>query len=78
MKQHIDFNELKKGLFKENPTFVIVLGMCPTLAVTTQVINAVSMGLGVLFVLLFSNIFIFRNTIYYRFNRFCHIFSWTI
>ncbi len=50
--------ELTKGIFKENPTFVIMLGMCPTLAVTTQVINAVSMGAGVLFVLLFSNIFI--------------------
>ncbi len=50
--------ELTKGLFKENPTFIIMLGMCPTLAVTTQLINALGMGAGVLFVLLFSNIFI--------------------
>lgn len=51
-------HELTKGIFKENPTFIIMLGMCPTLAVTTQVVNAISMGAGVLFVLLFSNIFI--------------------
>lgn len=53
-----NFKELTKGLFKENPTFIIMLGMCPTLAVTTQVINALSMGAGVLFVLFFSNIII--------------------
>lgn len=56
MNSHI--KELTKGIFKENPTFIIMLGMCPTLAVTTQVINAIGMGAGVLFVLLFSNIFI--------------------
>lgn len=56
MSRHI--KELTKGIFKENPTFIIMLGMCPTLAVTTQVINAIGMGAGVLFVLLFSNIFI--------------------
>ncbi|MBR2282170.1 MAG: electron transport complex subunit E [Spirochaetales bacterium] len=56
MSQHI--KELTKGIFKENPTFIIMLGMCPTLAVTTQVVNAIGMGGGVLFVLLFSNIFI--------------------
>ena len=50
--------ELTKGIFKENPTFIIMLGMCPTLAVTTQLVNAIGMGAGVLFVLLFSNIFI--------------------
>lgn len=56
MKANI--KELTKGIFKENPTFIIMLGMCPTLAVTTQVVNAISMGAGVTFVLLFSNIFI--------------------
>lgn len=56
MNNHV--KELTKGIFKENPTFIIMLGMCPTLAVTTQVINAIGMGAGVLFVLLFSNIFI--------------------
>lgn len=50
--------EFTKGIFKENPVFVILLGLCPTLGVTTQVINAIGMGAGVLFVLLFSNIFI--------------------
>jgi len=50
--------ELTKGLFKENPTFIIMLGLCPTLSVTTQVVNALGMGAGVLFVLVFSNIFI--------------------
>ena len=55
---NINTKELTKGIFRENPTFILVLGMCPTLAVTTQVVNALSMGAGVLFVLLFSNIFI--------------------
>ena len=58
MTDKFDMKELTKGIFKENPTFILVLGMCPTLAVTTQVVNALSMGAGVLFVLLFSNIFI--------------------
>ena len=50
--------ELCKGIWKENPIFVIMLGMCPTLAVSTQVSNAIGMGLGVVFVLTLSNIFI--------------------
>ena len=50
--------ELTKGIFKENPIFIIMLGMCPTLGVSTQVSNALGMGAGVLFVLFFSNIFI--------------------
>jgi electron transport complex protein RnfE len=50
--------ELTKGFFKENPTFIIMLGMCPTLGVTTQVVNALGMGAGVLFVLFFSNVLI--------------------
>ena len=44
--------ELTKGIFKENPVFIIMLGMCPTLGVTTQVFNAIGMGAGVIFVLL--------------------------
>ncbi len=51
-------SELTKGILKENPTFIIMLGMCPTLGVTTQVFNAFGMGASVLFVLLGSNIFI--------------------
>ncbi|MBE7052864.1 MAG: electron transport complex subunit E [Ruminococcaceae bacterium] len=49
---------LKNGLIDENPTFVQLLGMCPTLAVTTSVINALGMGLSATFVLIFSNIVI--------------------
>ena len=45
------------GIFKENPTFVLFLGMCPTLAVTTSAFNAVGMGLSTMMVLVFSNIF---------------------
>ena len=47
-----------KGIFKENPIFIILLGLCPALAVSTQVINAIGMGAGVIFVLLGSNIFV--------------------
>ena len=50
--------ELTKGIFKENPTFIIMLGMCPTLGVSTQVSNAIGMGASVIFVLTCSNIFI--------------------
>ncbi len=46
------------GLIKENPTFVLVLGTCPTLAVTTSGINGLGMGAATTFVLLFSNMFI--------------------
>ena len=46
---------LTNGLLKENPTFVLVLGMCPTLATTTSAINGMSMGLATTFVLLCSN-----------------------
>ena len=47
--------ELTKGIFKENPIFVIMLGMCPTLAVTTVAINGVAMGFATTFVLIGSN-----------------------
>lgn len=46
------------GIFKENPTFVLFLGMCPTLAVTTSAFNGVGMGLSTMMVLICSNIFI--------------------
>ncbi|GAB1468041.1 electron transport complex subunit E [Candidatus Cloacimonadota bacterium] len=51
-------SELTKGIIKENPIFVIVLGMCPTLATSTSVNNALGMGLAATFVLVCSNIFI--------------------
>ena len=50
--------EFTKGLIKENPTFVQLLGMCPTLAVTTSVINAIGMGLSATAVLVASNVVI--------------------
>ncbi len=43
------------GLVRNNPTFVLILGMCPTLATTTSAINGLSMGLATLFVLVLSN-----------------------
>lgn len=46
------------GVVKNNPTFVLVLGMCPTLATTTSAVNGLSMGLATLFVLVLSNIVI--------------------
>ncbi|MBQ7423491.1 MAG: electron transport complex subunit E [Prevotella sp.] len=46
------------GIIKENPTFVLMLGMCPTLATTTSAINGLSMGLATMFVLICSNIVI--------------------
>ncbi|MCR5591417.1 MAG: electron transport complex subunit E [Lachnospiraceae bacterium] len=52
------FERLYNGLLKENPTFVLMLGMCPTLAVTTSAINGVGMGLTTTAVLIMSNIII--------------------
>ncbi|HBN04918.1 MAG TPA: electron transport complex subunit RsxE [Bacteroidales bacterium] len=52
-------NKLKilfNGILKENPTFVLLIGMCPTLATTTSAINALGMGLSTAFVLTCSNI----------------------
>lgn len=45
-----------KGLIKENPVFVMLLGMCPTLGVTSSAFNGLGMGVATLFVLLMSNI----------------------
>lgn len=46
------------GVLKENPTFVLMLGMCPTLAVTTSALNGLGMGASTMMVLIFSNMFI--------------------
>lgn len=46
------------GLLFENPTFVLFLGMCPTLAVTTSATNGLGMGISTMLVLIFSNVFI--------------------
>jgi Na+-translocating ferredoxin:NAD+ oxidoreductase subunit E len=52
------FNEFLKGIVKENPTFVLVLGLCPTLAVSISVINGIGMGIAASFVLIGSNVII--------------------
>ncbi|MCX5701981.1 MAG: electron transport complex subunit E [Candidatus Omnitrophica bacterium] len=52
------FREFLKGIIKENPTFVLALGLCPTLAVSVSVINGIGMGIAATFVLVGSNIII--------------------
>ena len=49
---------LKNGIINENPTFVQVIGMCPTLAVTSSAINGIGMGLSTTAVLIFANLFV--------------------
>ena len=51
-------DDVFKGILRENPTFRLVLGMCPSLAISTSVINAVGMGVAATFVLLGSNIMV--------------------
>lgn len=48
-------NDLTKGILKENPVFRLALGLCPTLAVSTSINNAIGMGVAVIFVLVSSN-----------------------
>jgi electron transport complex protein RnfE len=57
--------EFTKGIFKENPTFRLLIGMCPPLAITTQAINGLGMGVCIIFVLVLSNLMIscLRNII---------------
>jgi electron transport complex protein RnfE len=52
---HVLWGDFIKGLWKENPVFRLLLGMCPTLAVSTSVANCITMGLAVLFVLVCSS-----------------------
>ena len=63
MNKYIE--RLYNGIWKENPTFVLMLGMCPTLAVTTSAINGIGMGLSTTVVLVLSNMLIsaLRNII---------------
>lgn len=49
---------IQNGIIKENPTFVMLIGMCPTLAVTTSAMNGIGMGLSTTLVLVFSNLLI--------------------
>lgn len=51
-------NIFLKGIVRENPTFVLILGMCPTLGTTTSAINGAGMGIATLFVLFMSNVVI--------------------
>lgn len=51
-------NNLTRGLIRENPIFVIVLGMCPTLATTSSALNGLGMGMATMFVLMGSNVVI--------------------
>lgn len=53
-----NFKILLNGIIKENPTFVLMLGMCPTLATTSNAINGMSMGIATMFVLILSNLII--------------------
>lgn len=59
------FSEFTKGLYKENPTFRIVLGLCPVLAVTTSIKNGIGMGIATTMVLVSSNFIVslFRKLI---------------
>ncbi len=52
------FNIVLNGILNENPTFVMLIGMCPVIAITTSWFNAFGMGVCVLFVLIFSNLII--------------------
>ena len=52
------WKELTKGIIRENPTLVILIGLCPTLAITTSISNAIGMGIAASFVLVLSNIII--------------------
>lgn len=58
MKANTPAERLVNGIIKENPTFVLMLGMCPTLAVTTSAINGIGMGLTTTAVLAASNLMI--------------------
>lgn len=56
MMDNISKENLTRGIIRENPIFVMLLGMCPTLGVTTSALNGLGMGLATFFVLILSNI----------------------
>ena len=58
MKKNTPSERLINGIIKENPTFVLMLGMCPTLGTTSSAMNGMSMGLATMFVLICSNMVI--------------------
>lgn len=51
-------NEFTKGIYRENAVFRLVIGLCPTLAITTTIVNSIGMGIAVIAVLVSSNLFI--------------------
>ena len=57
-KKYTPAERLYNGIVKENPTFVLTLGMCPTLAVTTSAVNGLGMGLTTMVVLALCNLII--------------------
>jgi H+/Na+-translocating ferredoxin:NAD+ oxidoreductase subunit E len=65
MKQNESYEEFIKGVWRDNPVFVQVLGMCPMLAVTNSAVNAIAMGMATFFVLVGSSFLVssFRNWI---------------
>lgn len=65
MKKNESYEEFIKGIWRDNPVFVQVLGMCPMLAVTNSAVNAIAMGLATFFVLVGSSFLVssFRNWI---------------
>ncbi len=69
------FHEFLKGIIKENPTFVLALGLCPTLAVSISLMNGLGMGVAATFVLICSNIIIamIKNTIPEKIRIPCYI-----
>ncbi len=69
------FREFSKGIHRENPIFGLALGLCPTLAVSTSVINGLGMGLAASFVLVGSNVIIsgIRKSIPYKIRIPCFI-----
>jgi len=68
-------SEFTKGILRENPTFKLVLGMCPVLAITTSAVNGIGMGLATTFVLVCSNVLIslLRNVIPAKVRIPCYI-----
>lgn len=65
MNKKVSLDNLTRGIFKENPTLVMLLGMCPTLGVSTSAENGFGMGMATMFVLILSNAMIsmFKNFI---------------
>ena len=65
MKKDSPIERIWNGIYKENPTFCLILGMCPTLATTTSAINGLGMGMSTLIVLCLAELIIalIRNII---------------